>query len=67
MDQHSFFLLDPDSGGKNVQRKKYKQKNARKLVITASLFKFLSKFAQSPLFLTLEQSFMSFTTLENSS
>ena len=38
MDPHSFSLLDPDPGGKNFQIKL--EKNARKLVITESVFKF---------------------------
>ena len=42
-----------------------KTKNARKLVIIASLFKFFKE-AQAPLFM-FEQSFMYFSTKENSS
>ena len=44
-----------------------KTKDASKLLITASLFNFLRKFAQAPLFLTFEQRFLFFTIIENCS
>ena len=55
---------DPDPGGEIFQIKT--EKNARKLLIAASLFNFSSNLHKAPLFLTFEQSFMFLTTIENS-
>ena len=56
MDPNLFYLLE------NFSNKN--RKNTRKLVIIASLFNLLSKFAQTSLFLTLEPSFMCFFQLK---
>ena len=56
-DPYSFSPPDPDPGEKNLRKKK----NARKLVVI------VCKFEQLNVFFTFEQSFLSFSTPENSS
>ena len=57
----SAFIFPPGSGIVNLSTKNWK--NAKKLLITATLLSFFKvKFAQTPLFPTFEQSFMFFTT-----
>ena len=63
MDPHSFFLLNPDPGGNNLRRKK-KEKNGRKLGVFVI---FQSGVRTSFMVFTFEESFLSFSTLENSS
>ena len=53
LDPHSFYLQDPDphsicgSGSRRENCSNKNRKKARKLLITAVVFNFLSKFAQS--------------------
>ena len=63
MDSQSFSLLDPDPdpGGKNWQIKTEKMQgnsNYSNCKFTVHILFFYNKFAQTPLLLTLEQSFM---------
>ena len=59
-DKHSFSLLDPDPGGENLREN---QKIARKMEENCNFYcKILTKCGQTPLFITVEQSFWSIST-----
>ena len=66
-DPHSFHFLDPDPGGKIFH---IKTEKCKEIVIdnNCKLIQFLKvNLHKAPLFLTFEQSFKVFTTIENSS
>ena len=59
----STFIFSPRSGSRRVNLSTKNRKKCKEIANNCKFIKFFkSKFAQAPLFLTFEQSFMFFTT-----